>query len=113
MGVDRRAPRRLEPEALFFPDGRRLGRDVRRFGEARSHRRSADRRASALLGLRDGPWKFIYEIESGQSWLFDLSADPVEKHDLSAMEPERARVYRDHLLRWSAAQKFLIQRGGS
>src|SRR5207249_11326971 len=49
-----------------------------------------------FLGLRDGRWKFIYELESGQSLLFDLSADPVETHDLSAMEPERARVYRDH-----------------
>jgi arylsulfatase A-like enzyme len=62
-----------------------------------------------FLGIRDGQWKLIHELESGQSWLFDLSADPDERFDLAAMYPERAHEYRDHLLRWSAAQKYLIQ----
>src|SRR5262249_22948797 len=26
-----------------------------------------------FLGLRDGNWKMIHELESGHSWLFDLS----------------------------------------
>jgi hypothetical protein len=63
-----------------------------------------------FLGLRDGRWKFIHELESGQFWLFDLLADPGEQRDLAAMDSNRASAYRDHLLRWSAAQKFLIQR---
>ena len=29
-----------------------------------------------LLGLRDGRWKFIYEIGSGRAELFDLDRDP-------------------------------------
>src|SRR5262249_2939310 len=36
----------------------------------------------ALLGVRDGRWKLIHEIESGKSKLFDLEADPDEKADL-------------------------------
>jgi arylsulfatase A-like enzyme len=61
-----------------------------------------------LLGLRDGRWKMIHEIDSGRSQLFDLGADPDEKSDLSGEMPERAAVYRDHLLRWAAAQKYRI-----
>jgi hypothetical protein len=63
-----------------------------------------------LLGLRDGRWKMIHELDSGRSQLFDLRADPEEKNDLSEQMPERAAVYRDHLLRWAAAQKYRVTR---
>jgi arylsulfatase A-like enzyme len=59
-----------------------------------------------LLGLRDGRWKLIHEVESGRSKLFDLHDDPEERHDLSAAYPERAAAYRDHLLSWCAAQRY-------
>jgi glucan phosphoethanolaminetransferase (alkaline phosphatase superfamily) len=62
-----------------------------------------------FLGLRDGRWKMIHELELGQSRLFDLSADPGERNDVAGSYPERIALYRDHLLRWSAAQKYLIQ----
>jgi arylsulfatase A-like enzyme len=65
-----------------------------------------------FLGLRDGRYKLIHELESGQTWLFDLSVDPGEQHDLAAIDSERAHQYRALLLRWSAAQKFLILRSG-
>lgn len=64
-----------------------------------------------FLGLRDGRWKLIHELDSGRSWLFDLSSDPGERHNLADRYPERAAEYRGHLLHWSAAQKYLIQRG--
>jgi len=48
-------------------------------------------------------------LESGHSWLFDLSTDPNERQNLADRYPERVAEYRQHLLRWSAAQKFLIQ----
>jgi phosphoglycerol transferase MdoB-like AlkP superfamily enzyme len=63
-----------------------------------------------FLGLRDGRWKVIHEMESGRSQLFDLEKDPDERNDLAGQYPERLVIYRDHLLRWSAAQKFLITR---
>jgi phosphoglycerol transferase MdoB-like AlkP superfamily enzyme len=62
-----------------------------------------------FLGLRDGRWKMIHELESSQSRLFDLSGDPDERYDLANLYPERVALYRDHLLNWSAAQKYLIQ----
>ncbi len=63
-----------------------------------------------LLGLRDGRWKLIYELESGQSRLYDLEEGPGEKHDRSAEYPERVEAYREHLRRWAAAQKYRITR---
>jgi arylsulfatase A-like enzyme len=61
-----------------------------------------------LLGLRDGRWKCIHELESGQTRLFDLQDDPDEKSDVSSLYPERVKAYRDHLLRWAAGQKYLF-----
>jgi hypothetical protein len=63
-----------------------------------------------LIGLRDGRWKMIHELDSGRSQLFDLRADPREKCDLSGELPERTAVYREHLLRWAAAQKYRVTR---
>jgi arylsulfatase A-like enzyme len=62
-----------------------------------------------LLGLRDGRWKFIHELESGRSELFDLNTDAGEQHNCAAAHPERVTAYRAHLRRWSAAQKYRIQ----
>jgi lipoteichoic acid synthase len=57
------------------------------------------------LGLRDGCWKLMHEVESRRSRLFDVCADPAETRDLSANEPVRVTAYRDRLERWSAAQR--------
>jgi len=61
-----------------------------------------------LLGLRDGRWKFVYELESGRAKLFDLATDPDEKKNLASQEPERVKAYRGHLKSWAAAQRDLI-----
>jgi hypothetical protein len=61
-----------------------------------------------FLGLRDGRWKLIHELESNRSRLFDLEEDPEEQLDLATRHPERAAAYREHLLRWAAAQKYRI-----
>ncbi|HEY7473770.1 MAG TPA: sulfatase [Vicinamibacterales bacterium] len=62
-----------------------------------------------LLGLRDGCWKLIHEIESRRSRLFDVCADPGETTDRSGAEPVRVAAYRDRLERWSAAQRAEIR----
>jgi len=62
----------------------------------------------SLMGLRDGGWKYIYELDSGRSKLFDLRQDVAELNDLSQLHPERVTAYRSLLTRWSAAQKALI-----
>jgi hypothetical protein len=58
-----------------------------------------------LLGLRDGPWKFIWEIESGRAKLFRLDRDPREKSDLSAIEPARTSWYTQVVRGWSTEQR--------
>lgn len=59
-----------------------------------------------LLGLRDGRWKCIHEIEADRTALYDLETDPREQHDLATELPERAQTYREHLLGWAAAAKY-------
>jgi Sulfatase len=63
-----------------------------------------------LLGLRDGRWKFIYEIGSGRARLFDLERDPREMSDVSAREVARASWYGQVVRGWSSAQKSYIAR---
>jgi arylsulfatase A-like enzyme len=64
--------------------------------------------ALGLVGLRDGKWKAIHELDSGRTWLFDLQTDPDEAHDVAAEYPDRVDAYREHLLAWCAAQKYRI-----
>jgi phosphoglycerol transferase MdoB-like AlkP superfamily enzyme len=59
----------------------------------------------SLVGLRDGRWKFIADLATGQSKLFDLESDPDERMTLSASYPERIARYEKTLRSWSAAQK--------
>jgi arylsulfatase A-like enzyme len=66
--------------------------------------------ATRLIGLREEGWKFIYEFESGRGSLFDLSKDPGEVVDLSAVFPARARFYESRTRTWIAAQKELVLR---
>lgn len=62
----------------------------------------------SLMGLRDDCWKYIYELGSGRSKLFDLCDDPAETRDLSSLHPERVAAYRARLSNWGAAQKALM-----
>jgi arylsulfatase A-like enzyme len=63
-----------------------------------------------LLGLRDGRWKYVYELESGREKLFDLDQDRAESVNLVSRHPARALSYQRTLRGWSAAQKQLIAR---
>jgi arylsulfatase A-like enzyme len=58
-----------------------------------------------MLGLRDGASKFIYELESGRSRLYDLDVDRDEKINLAAGNPGQTAWYADNLKNWSAEQK--------
>ncbi len=62
----------------------------------------------SLMGLRDGCWKYLYELDSGRSKLFDLCQDASESKDLSGLYPERVSAYREHVERWTGAQKALL-----
>jgi hypothetical protein len=64
--------------------------------------------ATWQVGLRDGPWKLIHDVETGRSRLFRLDRDPGERTNLAAAEPERVARYRDHLAAWAARQRALV-----
>ncbi len=56
--------------------------------------------ALGWLGLRDGCWKAIVEVESRRSRLFDVCRDPGETSDLSREQADRADAYRERLEAW-------------
>jgi phosphoglycerol transferase MdoB-like AlkP superfamily enzyme len=64
--------------------------------------------ALGWLGLRDGCWKYLFEVESRRSKLFDLCVDPNETNDLSAGHASRVTNYRDRIERWSSAQRAAL-----
>ena len=61
-----------------------------------------------LIGVRDGCWKYLYEMDTGRSKLFELCEDGLEGRDRSGDYPERVAAYREHVLQWSSAQRALI-----
>ena len=64
--------------------------------------------SQALLGLRDGRWKFLHEVESGRLRLFDLEADTDERNNLADDHADRVLIYRDRLTRWSSASRAFV-----
>jgi arylsulfatase A-like enzyme len=54
-------------------------------------------------GLRDGRWKFIQEIRSGNAEIYDLESDPFEKNNIAVLNADRVATYqtlcRDWMLR--------------
>lgn len=62
-----------------------------------------------MLGLRDGPMKFIYELDSGRAKLFDVEDDPEERLNVAGLHVARAREYERTLRSWSAAQKQAVR----
>jgi phosphoglycerol transferase MdoB-like AlkP superfamily enzyme len=62
-----------------------------------------------LLGLRDGRWKFIYEIGSGRTELYDLYQDSREIVNLAPERGPRASWYGTVVRSWSEAQKDYLR----
>ena len=62
----------------------------------------------AWLGLRDGCWKFLLEVDAGRARLFDVCADPAETRDRSAQEPARSDAYRTRVTAWAASRRAVV-----
>lgn len=62
-----------------------------------------------LVGIRDGPWKAIYELGARRAQIFDVTASAEETRDLAARHPALVAMYRGRLESWAAAQKSLLK----
>jgi arylsulfatase A-like enzyme len=56
-----------------------------------------------LVASRDGRWKLIHECASARDRLFDLEADPGERHNVAADQPEIAARLRAQALGFARA----------
>lgn len=63
--------------------------------------------AFLYLGLRDGPYKFIHQVQTGRTELYDLSQDPRERMNLAGQHPELVAQYVAHMDHWYARQLAL------
>jgi Sulfatase len=61
--------------------------------------------ALGWLGLVDGCWKYLLEVESDRSRLFDVCVDANEHIDRAADERDRVSAYRDRVRKWAQSVK--------
>jgi lipoteichoic acid synthase len=57
------------------------------------------------LGVREGSWKYIFDIREGTEELYDLDHDAIEQHNLVKVQPERASRLRERLAAWTEANR--------
>ena len=67
--------------------------------------------AIGWLGLRDGCWKYVLEVEAKRASLFDVCRDARETADVAEQHPERVAAYRARLENWSSATRDAILAG--
>lgn len=65
------------------------------------------------LGVRDGNWKYMFDLREGAEELYDLSADPTEQHNLAASQPARCARLRQRLAAWADANRRQYDRFGT
>ncbi|MCP4501233.1 MAG: sulfatase-like hydrolase/transferase, partial [Deltaproteobacteria bacterium] len=63
------------------------------------------RGASPFVGLVDGDWKFMHELNAGRSELYNLKDDPDEMENLVEDFPARVRKYATDAIRFRHAQR--------
>jgi len=57
------------------------------------------------LGVREGRWKYIYDLREAVDELYDLERDPLEQRNLAAVEPRVALRLRQRLAAWAEANR--------
>jgi phosphoglycerol transferase MdoB-like AlkP superfamily enzyme len=61
------------------------------------------------VGLRDGCWKYLLEIDPDRSQLYDVCLDPGETSNRASEHPERVRAYGQRARAWIAAHRQAYQ----
>jgi arylsulfatase A-like enzyme len=62
------------------------------------------------LGVREGPWKYIYDLREGLEELYDLDRDPLEQTNLADTQPDRSVRLRQRLAAWTEANRRQYER---
>jgi arylsulfatase A-like enzyme len=62
-----------------------------------------------MFAVRSSAWKYIEAPQAGTRELYDLAADPGERHNLASSHPDIVRALHLAIVRWLAA----VQRPGS
>ena len=62
------------------------------------------------LVVREGNWKYIFDLREGTEELYDLEHDPTEQHNLVKAFPERASRLRGRLAAWTEANRRQYER---
>jgi arylsulfatase A-like enzyme len=57
------------------------------------------------LGIREGAWKYIYDLREGTEELYRLDLDPTEQRNLAANERVRCARLRQRLAAWAEANR--------
>jgi phosphoglycerol transferase MdoB-like AlkP superfamily enzyme len=68
---------------------------------------------SVVVGLRHGPYKYHFYVDSGLEELFDVGADPREAINLALQHPERCRDYRRRVGGLARYQRRFLAEHGS
>jgi arylsulfatase A-like enzyme len=53
-----------------------------------------------LLGLREGDWKYIYNVTRGHDELYNLAKDPQEQNNVAESDLDKCRRLRQRLAAW-------------
>ena len=62
-----------------------------------------------VFGIRDGDWKYIYDVASGRELLFNLANDPTELRDLAAEHPAVSTELRQRVGAWVTFEDAFLQ----
>jgi len=57
------------------------------------------------LGVRDGAWKYIYDLREGTEELYRLDLDPTEQHNIASTDRARCARLRQRLAAWAEANR--------
>lgn len=55
-----------------------------------------------LLGVREGDFKYVYNLTAGKEELYDLAADPDEQRNVAAQHPVKCQRLRQRVAAWRA-----------
>lgn len=90
-------PTILESAGIPLPAGL-FGRHV--FSDSPDPEPAAFSELDNQVALRTPQHKYIYAFDSGAEQLYDLTADPAEKRNLAAEQPELAEGFRSRIFGW-------------